>query len=254
MSDRQSRDNVAGDASQCNHQLHGKDAAGYEKQRLIAPAQRGLDIDAIMQRQIAAFLPSQHLEHVLDYGAGNSPYRQYISCDRYVTADVSQNLAGDIEHLLVPGERLAVEAASFDAILLLDVLEHVPNPDFVLGEVRRLLASDGRLFISVPFIYREHETPYDFARFTVYGMRELIKRQQGKIIRLSKVGNVFYTLLSLFMERAMANGEHNRLGLMGRLLNRVLRTLVPVFAPLLSKAPGQEDGIYHHLLLEVSFT
>lgn len=241
------------DSDRFSGRLFDKDTAGYEKQRLVSPAQCGVDFDGIMQRQIAAFLPSYHLGRVLDYGAGNSPYREYISCDRYVTADVSQNLAGDIEYLLVPGECLAVDAASFDTALLLDVLEHAPDPDFILGEIRRLLAPNGRLLISVPFIYREHETPYDFARYTVFGMRELIGRQQGKIVRLSKAGNVFYTLLSLFLERGVANGESNRLGIPGRIVNRLLRTLVPVFAPLLCKAPNQEDGIYHHLLLEVSF-
>lgn len=254
MSNGQGGGDAVSDVGKCSDQLRGKDAAGYETQRLISPAQRGLDIDSIMQRQIAAFLPSQHLGCVLDYGAGNSPYRQYISCDRYVTADVSQNLAGDIQHLLVPGERLAVEAASFDAVLLLDVLEHVPDPDFVLGEIRRLLAPNGSLFISVPFIYREHETPYDFARYTVFGMRELIRRQRGKIVRLGKAGNVLYTLLSLFLERGVGNGEFNRLGVSGRIVNRLLRTLVPILAPLLCKPPNHDDGIYHHLLLEVSFT
>jgi SAM-dependent methyltransferase len=234
--------------------IRDKSSAGYEKQRLISPAQRGLDIDGIMQRQIAAFLPTQHLECVLDYGAGNSPYREYISCDRFVTADVSQNLAGNIDNLLVPGERLAVEAASFDVVLLLDVLEHVPDPNFVLEEIKRVLKANGRLFISVPFLYREHETPYDFGRYTVFGMHELITRQQGKIVRLSKAGNVLYTLISLFLERGIANGEINRLGVPGRVVNSLLRTLVPLLAPWLCKAPNPDDGIYHHLLLEVSFT
>jgi len=245
------KDTVNGD--QPSGELRNKGSAGYEKQRLISPAQRALDIDGIMQRQIAAFLPSQHLGRVLDYGAGNSPYRQYVSCDRYVTADVGQNLVSNIDHLIDPGERLAVEAASFDAVLLLDVLEHVPDPDFVLGEIKRVLTANGRLFISVPFLYREHETPHDFARYTVFGMRELITRQQGKIVRFSKAGNVLYTLLSLFLERGIANGELNRLGVPGRVVNRLLRTLVPVLAPLLCKVPNSDDGIYHHLLLEVSF-
>ena len=254
MSDGQYGEDVVRDAGQLGDELRDKGSAGYEKQRLLSPAQRGLDIDGIMQRQIAAFLRLQHLGRVLDYGAGNSPYRQYISCDRYVTADVCQNLAGNIEHLLVPGERLAVEAASFDTVLLLDVLEHIPDSDFVFGEIKRVLAANGRLFISVPFLYREHETPFDFARYTVFGMRELVARQQGKIVRLSKAGDVYYTLLSLFLERGIANGELNRLGVPGRVVNRLLHTMVPVLAPLLFKAPNPDDGIYHHLLLEVSFT
>jgi SAM-dependent methyltransferase len=226
----------------------------YEFERLAFSDKGQPGMDSLMQAQIAAFLPRTYVSSVLDYGAGNSPYRRFIRCGRYVTADVAQNPAGDIDYLIVPGERLPIEAGSFDFVLLLDVLEHVSDPDFVLGEVRRLLAPKGSLFISVPFLYREHETPYDFTRYTAFGMRELIRRQRGKIVRLSKAGNMLYTLLSLFLERGVANGEFNRLGVSGRVVNRLLCALVPILAPLLCKPPNQDDGIYHHLLLEVSFT
>ena len=225
----------------------------YEQNRLTAPTERQRDIDGLMQAQIAAFLPGQHIGSVLDYGAGNAPYRRYLACDRYVTADVSQNLAGDIDHLIVPGEQLPIAAGSFDLVLLLDVLEHVPDPAFVLAEIRRLLAPHGRLIISLPFLYREHETPHDFARYTVFGVRELVERHQGSLVRVCKAGNVYYTLLSLFLERGVGNGERNRLGVAGRIINRALRTLVPLLAPLLRRTPRSDDGIYHHLLLEVSF-
>lgn len=211
-------------------------------------------MDGIMQRQIAAFLLAGQLGGVLDYGAGNSPNRHVLTCDRYVAADVSQNLAGDIDHLIILGEKLPILDQTFDLVLLLDVLEHVAEPDFVLGEIRRLLTPNGRLIISVPFMYREHETPHDFARFTVFVMQELLRRQQGRVMRIPKVGNVYYTLPALFLKRGVANGEQNRLGLFGRLLNRALRSLVSVLATVLCKPPRDDDGVYHHLLVEVSFS
>jgi hypothetical protein len=123
----------------------------------------------------------------------------------------------------------------------------------VLAEIRRLLVPGGRLIISLPFLCREHETPKDFGRYTIFGMRELLACQQGSIVRFSKVGNVYYTLLSLFLERGVGNGESNRLGVVGRALNRALGLLVPLMAPLLRRPPKSDDGIYHHLLIEVSF-
>ena len=39
---------------------------------------------------------------------------------------------------------------SFDAIVLLYVLEHVPNPREILREINRLLKDDGRFFMAVP--------------------------------------------------------------------------------------------------------
>lgn len=226
----------------------------YEKNRLTSACQGVKGMDDLMQAQIAAFLPTGPLGRVLDYGAGNSPYRKLLACDSYVAVDISQNLACDIDYLIVPGNKLPIEDHAFDLVLLLDVLEHVSEPDFVMGEIRRLLTPNGRLIISVPFMYREHETPHDFARYTVFGMRELIRRQRGEVLRIRKAGNVYYTMFALFLERGVANGEQNRLGLFGRLLNRTLRSLVPFLTPWLRKPPRDNDGIYHHLLVEVRFS
>lgn len=225
----------------------------YENKRLTYLADGARGIDGLLQTQIGAFLPTGPLGRVLDYGAGNSPYRQLLDCECYVAADLGQNVAGNIDYLIEPGRRLPIEDAAFDVILLLDVIEHVPNPDFVLGEIRRLLAPGGRLLLSVPFLYREHETPHDIARYTIFGMRELLRRQNADIVRMAKVGNAYYTLLSLFLERGIVNGERSRLGLAGRVVNRVLRALVPLLSPLLRKPPRADDGVYHHLLLEVVF-
>jgi SAM-dependent methyltransferase len=225
----------------------------YEKKRLTFSSKGSRNIDGIMQAQIAAFLPTNQVEHVLDYGAGNSPYRHIISCDRYITADISQNFAGDIDHIISPDGSLPLNTASINLVLLLDVLEHIVDPGIVVDEIRRLLAPRERLIISVPFIYREHETPNDFLRYTAFGMNEFIKRHGGKVVRISKAGNIYYTLLSLFLERGISNGEHSRLGFFWRLINRCLGMLTPVLAPILRKAPDGEDGIYHHLLLEVDF-
>jgi len=211
-------------------------------------------MDGLMQSQIAAFLPTRQLGRVLDYGAGNSPYQHLLKCDQYVTVDISQNLACNIDYLIVPGEKLPIQDQAFDLVLLLDVLEHIAEPDFVLGEIRRLLAPHGSLIISIPFMYREHETPYDFARYTAFGIQELLRRQHGEVVRIRKVGNVYFTLMALFLERGVANGEQNSLGLLGRLVNRFMRSLVPVISPLLLKSPKDDDGVYHHLLVEVAFS
>lgn len=45
---------------------------------------------------------------------------------------------------------LPYDEASFDAVLLMDVLEHVPNPEKTLDEVRRVLKADGVLIAFVP--------------------------------------------------------------------------------------------------------
>lgn len=47
-------------------------------------------------------------------------------------------------------EQLPLQGASVDAAVMLDVLEHVSNPDAVLAEIRRVVRPDGYLIVSVP--------------------------------------------------------------------------------------------------------
>ncbi len=49
-----------------------------------------------------------------------------------------------------PGAALPAADAEFDAVLGLDVLEHVPDPGRILAELRRVLAQDGVLHLHVP--------------------------------------------------------------------------------------------------------
>jgi SAM-dependent methyltransferase len=48
------------------------------------------------------------------------------------------------------GEHLPFRDASFDAVLLIDVLEHIPDHRQVAREVRRVLRADGRVLCMVP--------------------------------------------------------------------------------------------------------
>lgn len=225
----------------------------YEAQRFSADRKTRWSPDAIIKRAIIDFLPTQKLGAVLDYGAGNSPYRKYINCDRYISADLTQNITNKIDYLIEPNTPLELVGGSFDCILLLDVLEHIDDPRFTFSEMRRLLKPGGSVYLSVPFIYREHETPNDYVRYTSFGICSLISNQGGQVLQMRKVGNLFFTLVSLWLERGIENGEHVTLGIYGRLINRLSLFFLRFFEGMLAITPSQSAGIYHHLLLEARF-
>lgn len=64
---------------------------------------------------------------------------------------------------------------SVDVILFKNVLEHIRNPAVVMAEIRRVLKTGGCLYIKLPFLQPFHAVPDDYQRYTVSGMKELLK-------------------------------------------------------------------------------
>jgi SAM-dependent methyltransferase len=62
------------------------------------------------------------------------------------------------------------------------------NPDEFLGEIMRVLKPGGKLLLTVPFVWDEHEQPYDYARYSSFGLRALLEKQGLKIVYHKKIG------------------------------------------------------------------
>lgn len=68
-----------------------------------------------------------------------------------------------------------IEDSSYPVILCTGLLEHIPDPDRIVGEFHRILAPGGRLIISASAVFSFHECPDNFFHFTPYGFRLLFK-------------------------------------------------------------------------------
>jgi SAM-dependent methyltransferase len=66
------------------------------------------------------------------------------------------------------------------------VLEHVFNPNEHLSEIYRVLKPHGMLLMTVPFLWNEHEQPFDYARYSSFGIRHLIECNGFEIIEQKK--------------------------------------------------------------------
>ena len=68
---------------------------------------------------------------------------------------------------------------SFDAVVVMEVLEHVINPLSAASEISRILKPGGRLIASTPFMFPLHDRPHDYFRYTRYGLACLFKGFEG---------------------------------------------------------------------------
>ena len=84
---------------------------------------------------------------------------------------------------------------SFDVVLCTEVLEHVPEPVKTLKEFHRVLKPGGHLILSVPFLYQTHEQPYDFFRYTPFGLHYMFTQAGFNIITCEARGEIVAVIL-----------------------------------------------------------
>jgi SAM-dependent methyltransferase len=146
---------------------------------------------------------------VLDVGAGDAPYRELFNHCEYITSDWagSQHEAAAGVSLVAEAHRIPLDSASVDAILMTQVLEHLPEPQRALDEAARLLRPSGKIYVSVPFVWELHEVPFDFWRFTPFSLERLLRAAGFDDIAISPRNDCFATLAQLLQNVGAAMGR-----------------------------------------------
>jgi SAM-dependent methyltransferase len=120
-----------------------------------------------------------HYRGVLyDLGSGESPYRDFFLnyVERYVAVDwvgSYHNTKADIVADL--NRPLPIESEVADTVVSLSVMEHLREPQLMLNEAFRILKPHGSIVLQVPWQWWVHEAPYDFFRYTPYGLKYLLE-------------------------------------------------------------------------------
>lgn len=152
-------------------------------------------------QQASALVPEGAV--LLDAGAGEGQYRSLFTHCRYIGADFALgDLSWDYSKLDVVCDlaHLPFAPSSFDAVLCTQVLEHVPEPMQVLCELARCMKPGGLLILTAPLTGEEHQQPYDFYRYTSYGLTYLLEKAGFRIERLDRLGGHLH-LLALVLPR-----------------------------------------------------
>lgn len=160
---------------------------------------------------------------MVDAGCGWQPYRMYFEQVKYyVGLDLSAyrkpNVIASVDHL-------PVRTASADIVLSTEVIEHTQEPKVVCHELARVLREGGTLLLSAPMSWNLHYQPYDYYRFTRYGLVYLLEEAGLEIVRVTRIGG----LVSLIGARLtdIIQSKVQRLSLLKRVRARsVLSALV----------------------------
>lgn len=142
---------------------------------------------------------------ILDAGAGELDQKKFCTHLNYVSQDFGQydgkgdnkgiqtkkwdnsklDIVSDITSIPEPD-------ASFDAIMCIEVFEHIPDPISAIKEFSRLLKPGGSLIITAPFCSITHFAPYHFATgFNTYFYEKHLGDNGFKIIEINRNGNFF---------------------------------------------------------------
>lgn len=116
---------------------------------------------------------------VIDLGCGIRPFEQDILqyATEYIGVDWANTLHGLHADIIADlNKPLPLKSGSADHIITLEVMEHLYEPRIMLSEAFRVLRSGGELTLSVPFQWWVHESPWDFYRYTNFGLKYLLEK------------------------------------------------------------------------------
>lgn len=134
---------------------------------------------------------------MLDAGAGECQYKKHFNHVQYHAVDFALGKeTWDYSNLDVTANllKLPFKNDTFDVILCTQVLEHINLPQELIRELYRVLKPEGSLYLTAPQGFKEHQAPYDFYRYTSYGLRFLFEQAGFKIEYISPMGGYFYFL------------------------------------------------------------
>ena len=124
-------------------------------------------------KKFSKLIKKDNPKKMLDLGCGVKPYASLFKfTDKFIGFDIAEDEGVDFV-----GENwdLPFKDDEFDGLISTQVLEHTAKIPETVQEIKRVVKNDGLVFVSVPFVFPEHGIPYDFYRFTRYGLKEVFK-------------------------------------------------------------------------------
>lgn len=125
---------------------------------------------------------------VIDLGGSKkSGYHELIKGQHNIdVANIDDEYGYDIK--LDLEEKFRVPDSKYNAVLAINVLEHIYDYKNFLSESHRILASGGLIVIGVPFLIQVHPCPNDYWRYSNETLTKIMIEAGFKNIQIKSIG------------------------------------------------------------------
>jgi SAM-dependent methyltransferase len=126
---------------------------------------------------------------VLDIGGGDNPsYFRFFKDGDFNLINIDSRKGDNRIEINLEKDKLPYDDNSANQVLILNVLEHIYNHKFVVGEIKRVLKNDGQIIGFVPFLVCVHPDPHDYFRYTGESLQKIFKEAGFNNIKIKEVG------------------------------------------------------------------
>lgn len=182
---------------------------------------------------------------LLDVGCGTKPYAPLCNVSEYIGLEIDDE--GNRNHkyadAFYDGKIIPFEKNTFDSVLSNQVFEHVFNPNDFLKEINRVTKMGGVFLLSVPFVWDEHEQPYDYARYSSFGLKYILNENGFEIMEYRKINNgveVIFQLINDYIFKVTLTKS----GYINLFTTLFLMAPVNILGLVLSKILPKNDDLY----------
>lgn len=206
------------------------------------------------KRELIASHSSLLSGKLLDVGCGTMPYKELIlkssKVEEYVGMDIENPIYQKEKKpdVFWDGKQIPFEAETFQSAILIEVLEHIPDPQQTLSEIGRVLDNEGVLLLTVPFLWPLHDAPNDEFRYTPYSLERMMKKAGFSSVEVNSLGGwdaALACMLSLWLtRRPFKPGIRNKLSSFLKPMISYLYKKDPFFNQKLKNFTEMNTGFY----------
>lgn len=132
---------------------------------------------------------------ILDIGGSKkSGYHELIKgAHNIVVANIDEKY--DIDFNFDAEKKFPLPDGSYDAVLCLNVLEHLFNFKNAIEESFRVLKKGGRFVGAAPFLFNVHGSPNDYFRYTKSALERIFKESGFRDVEIRELGSGLFSVI-----------------------------------------------------------